>query len=124
MLKNKLTKILAAFTFGGITILLGCKELTEPILSDKQVVISAPVDNLITNSSANTFAWEPVDGATKYQFQIASPKFDSVVRFITDSSFTRNMIGFTLSPGKYQWRVRALNGSSQTNYFTRSITVQ
>ena len=104
--------------------LWGCEELTEPVLTDKQIIITAPVDNLVTTATTNTFAWEPLDGVTTYQLQIVSPKFDSVVRFITDSSFTKNMLTYTLTAGKYQWRVRAINAGSQTNYFTRSITIQ
>ncbi|MBS1509218.1 MAG: hypothetical protein JST86_00140 [Bacteroidetes bacterium] len=102
----------------------GCKELTEPILSDKQIYIIAPKDSLVTTTAVNTFAWEGLDGATAYQLQIVSPKFDSVARFVTDSVFSRNQISFTLTPGKYQWRVRALNNSSQTSYLTRTLTVQ
>ena len=116
---------IALFILFGISITFwSCKELTEPILTNKQVSIIAPKDSLVTTLATNTFAWDGVDGATKYQLQIVSPKFDSVVRFVADSSFSANSFTYLLSPGKYQWRVRALNGSSQTNYFTRSITIQ
>jgi hypothetical protein len=86
--------------------------------------ITAPVDNLVTTATTNTFAWEPVDGADKYQIQIVSPKFDSVVMFAVDSSFIKTTFTYTLTPGKYQWRVRASNASTQTSYFTRSFTIQ
>ncbi len=101
-----------------------CEELTQPDLTDKQINIIAPVDNLVTTSTTNTFAWDPVDGAAKYQLQIVSPKFDSVVRFVTDSAFTNNLFTYTLTPGVYQWRVKATNAGSQTIYFTRKITIQ
>ncbi len=117
---NILGLCLAAFT----GTLGSCEELTQPDLTDKQINIIAPVDNLVTISTTNTFAWDPVDGAAKYQLQIVSPKFDSVVRFVTDSAFTSNLLTYTLTPGVYQWRVKATNAGSQTIYFTRKITIQ
>ncbi len=117
---NILGVCLAAFT----AVLVSCKELTQPDLTDKQINIIAPVDNLVTTSTTNSFAWDPVDGAAKYQLQIVSPKFDSVVRFVTDSAFTNSLFTYTLTPGVYQWRVKATNAGSQTIYFTRKITIQ
>jgi hypothetical protein len=101
-----------------------CEELTQPDLTGKQINIIAPVDNLVTTATTNTFARDPVDGAAKYQLQIVSPKFDSVARFVTDSAFTNSLLTYTLTPGVYQWRVRATNAGSQTIYFTRKITIQ
>lgn len=117
---------LPLFTVGVLSIITfySCEEITQPDLSDSQINILSPVDNLVTNAATNTFAWDPVEGAAKYQLQIVSPKFDSVVRFITDSSLTRNQLTYTLTPGIYQWRVKAINAGSQTGYFTRKITIQ
>jgi hypothetical protein len=101
-----------------------CEEITEVNLTTAPVIITAPVDSLQTSTALNTFVWENVKGAVRYQFQIASPKFDSVVRFVVDSSLTGNIFTYSLSPGKYQWRVRGLNTSTHTAYFVRTITIQ
>jgi hypothetical protein len=124
MKKRKSITTILTLVIGITFIYSSCKEVTEPILDNKQIVISAPLDNLVTTTTKNTFVWEPVDGATKYQLQIVSPKFDSVLLFLTDSTFNKPMLTYTLTPGKYQWRVRAINGSSHTSYFLRSITIQ
>ena len=113
-----------AFISGAIFLVTSCEELTQTDLTDKQIVLTAPVDNLTTTATANTFAWDPTNGAAKYQLQIVSPKFDSVVRFVVDSSFSKTTFTYTLTPGQYQWRVRASNSGSQTAYFTRTITIQ
>jgi len=124
-MKKSFITILPALCLAFIMIALGsCEELTQADLTNKQVNIFSPVDNLVTTSTTNTFAWDPVAGAAKYQLQIVSPKFDSVVRFVIDSSFTNSVFTYTLTPGIYQWRVRATNAGSQTNYFTRKITIQ
>lgn len=102
----------------------GCEEITQTDLTDKQINIIAPLDSLVTTSATNTFAWDPVEGAAKYQLQIVSPKFDSVVRFVADSALTNNLFTYPLTPGVYQWRIKATNAGSQTKYFTRKITIQ
>ena len=121
----KKTKNILLLLLGGITVIAwSCNELTENILTDKQVIIIGPKDSIVTTSTTNIFAWEPVTGATKYQLQIVAPRFDSVVQFIADSTFTANSFNYALAAGKYQWRVRAVNSSSQSPYFTRTITIQ
>lgn len=124
-MKNKTIKNIICFCFVTFTIaLVSCEELTQPDLRDKQINIIAPVDNLVTTNTTNSFAWDAVNGAAKYQLQIVSPKFDSVLNFVVDSSFVNPVFTYTLTPGIYQWRVRALNPGSVTSYFTRTITVQ
>jgi hypothetical protein len=104
-------------------VLAGCEELTEFELTNETIIITAPIDSLVTNNTTNTFAWEPLKGATKYNFQIVSPKFDSVISFIIDTTLTKNLFTYTLTSGKYQWRVKAMNEGSQTKYFTRTFTI-
>jgi hypothetical protein len=103
--------------------LSSCEDITVDSLSGQKINIIAPLDSLTTSNSSNTFVWENVQGAEKYEFQVASPKFDSVVRFVLDSTFTKNSISYSLPSGKYQWRIKAINSGSQTSYFTRTITI-
>lgn len=105
-------------------LITGCKELTEVNLSGRQVAILAPVDALITNSTINSFAWDVMDGAKSYQLQIVSPRFDSVTRFVLDTTITKTTYTATLSPAVYEWRIRGINNSSQSAYTTRKITIQ
>lgn len=102
----------------------GCEELSETDLSSRKVTLIAPADNIATTSTTNTFAWDPVDDASRYQIQIVSPKFDSIIHFITDSTITRTNFIYTLQQGIYQWRVRALNTGSQTSYSVHTLTIQ
>lgn len=100
--------------------------ITEKSLTNEQVSLTAPVDNLITTDSIPTFYWEQLDGATLYQIQIVSPKFDSIIRVYADTTISRNLFPFSLNKGKkYQWRVKAKNNSSSSNYSNiRTITIQ
>jgi hypothetical protein len=112
MLKNKL----AIFLLLVIVIAGGCEELLEKSLTDKKVTLQAPVNNLTTTDSIHNFYWQEVDGALEYQLQIVSPRFDSIVKLIADTPVTAVVLNIELDAGKYQWRVRAKNNSTVSNY--------
>jgi len=102
-----------------------CEEVLEPSLESKKVISLAPVDNLISVNASQTFYWETLQGATKYQLQIVSPRFDSIVQLISDTSILINQFTFSLAKGNYQWRVRAINNSTSSNYSDiRKMTIQ
>jgi hypothetical protein len=108
----------------SVIVFNSCEELTEVDLSNIPIRIIAPIDSLKTTILSNTFAWENVTGAIKYQIQIVSPKFDSVTRFVVDSSVSKSPFTYSLSPGRYQWRIRAINTGTQTSYFLRNFLIQ
>ena len=102
-----------------------CSEAFEPLLSDQKVTLSAPLDGLTTTDSAQTFYWQLLKDATKYQLQVVSTKFDSIVRLVADTTITTNMFTIILKKGRYQWRVKALNNSTSTDFSSiRSLTIQ
>lgn len=100
-----------------------CKEFIEPSLSKKKISLLAPSDNIETTSYQQTFWWEKHEDALQYRLQIVSPRFDNIEKLVLDTVVKTDKFTFTLDPGKYQWRVRAENGSSQTPYATQSFTV-
>lgn len=103
--------------------LAGCDELIEPSLTDAGISIIAPSDNAHSQVYNQVFYWEKVDGASKYQLQIVSPSFDNANRFVTDTLVTNSTFSMSLSPGQYQWRIRAVNGSSNSAYVTRTLSI-
>ena len=103
--------------------LSSCEDIGERDLTDRKVTLLAPQDNSMTSVLANTFLWEELEGALEYQLQIATPSFDSIEILVLDSTVASRQFTFQLSPRKYEWRVRARNGSSETAYVTRSLTV-
>jgi len=105
-------------------ILFGCtKDFVEPDLTGKKIALISPLDNDTLSSLTNIFWWNEIDGATKYNLQIAKPNFSSVQQFMLDTNITEDNFSFTLVPGTYQWRVRGYNGSSKTDYSIRSFTI-
>jgi len=97
-----------------IIALTGCEDGFENDLTGEKVQLLAPANNVISEDSLQTFYWEPLDGATAYQVQIVSPRFDSIIRLETDTLTSRNQIKFQLRIGQYSWRVKAINNSSNS----------
>ena len=100
-----------------------CSDVIEPSLIKEEVKLISPVNNDSSSIYTQTFWWEKVNNAINYNLQIVSPSFENVKVLILDSIITGNKFTCTLQPGKYQWRLRAQNGSSQTAYKTQNFTI-
>ncbi|WP_257667129.1 hypothetical protein [Parapedobacter tibetensis] len=103
--------------------LAACSDFFEESITDSTPVLLSPGENAQTNVYLIHFMWEPLDHALRYRLQLASPSFDSVKLFHADSTMEKTVFSISLQPGEYQWRVKALNGSSETSYTTRSFTI-
>lgn len=117
---------LVHYSIWGLISLLfvaSCKDVFETDLENKQVSILAPSDSLVTTVATQTFWWEEVEGALEYNIQIVTPSFSAVQYLVLDSFTLDNTYTLTLTPGAYQWRVKALNGSSETEYTTYTLVV-
>lgn len=100
-----------------------CDEFIEEDLSDQQVVLIAPSDSLVTEITTHTFWWEEIDGAIDYTLQIVSPDFDLIEKLMIDTTISTNKYMFQLYPGKYEWRVKASNASSETEFSTYRLEI-
>jgi hypothetical protein len=92
------------------------KEFVEPNLEKKNITVLSPPDRYHSTALTNTFWWDEVDGATGYRLQIVDSNFNYIMSLVLDSLITTDQFPFTLSPGTYQWRVRAENSSTYTDY--------
>ncbi|MDB5274740.1 MAG: hypothetical protein JWO58_3107 [Chitinophagaceae bacterium] len=114
-MKKKVNVLSFLYVLFSVLVMTGCKAIIEEDISDKKVIVDAPVsDSLVSYNQL--FWWETVDGALKYQVQIATPTFDSIQQLKLDTLVTSNKFTYTLASGRYEWRVRAVNGSYQTAY--------
>lgn len=104
--------------------LSSCKDIIEPSLKGRTVNPQAPANNYQSATYTTDFWWDEMDDALKYRLQVVSPKFDSAGYLALDTVIKVNKFAINLSPGQYQWRVRAENGSSQSPYSQpRSFTI-
>lgn len=123
-MKQNISLIQMAVLLFVLTISISsCKDVFEEDLAKKTVTINSPQNGLQTTNSTQVFWWEPVEGAMKYNLQIVSPAFINIQKLILDTNVTVCKFEFTLTPGLYEWRVKAYNSSSYTSYTTYSLQV-
>lgn len=117
---NFITQVLLVFS---LLIFNSCEEFIEVNLDNKSITIFSPANNTVTSNFTQTFWWEEVKGAESYQLQIVKPDFTAIQQLIVDTTVSTTKFIYSLQPGTYQWRLRAKNGSSQTDYFTYNLTI-
>ncbi len=118
----KILKYISGFAI--IFILFSCEEvLFEPEISGERVTLIAPANNTEIAGNSVRFNWEPVDGATGYEIQIATPSFANanqlLLNTVTDSTFYQ----MELVQNEYEWRVRAQNSGYATSYTSARFRV-
>ncbi|MGB0176703.1 MAG: hypothetical protein ACPF9D_06035, partial [Owenweeksia sp.] len=118
-------KVLRIITLFGIIAGLNsaCSEWQEPQIDAEQVYILTPRDSLQTEVATQLFYWYGVKGATHYELQIATPSFASIDRLVLDTNTTQTKYQFTLTPGHYEWSIRAYNSSSSTAYTVHRLYI-
>ncbi len=105
------------------SLFFSCKDIVEHDISDQKINVITPLDNYKSSNYSVNFWWDEIDGAQRYRIQVVSPTFNNLQKLIVDTSTTDLKIILTLFPGNYQWRIRGENGSSQTLYITRNISI-
>lgn len=105
---------------GGLT---SCDDLIEPDISGQKVTLVAPADNSHSPRLAQNFQWTAVANARTYRLQLATPSFANSTRLVLDSVVRQPSLTKSLAPGRYEWRVQALNAGYETAFATRSLTV-
>jgi predicted secreted protein len=99
------------------------KDLIVKDIKDAPLTVLAPANNTRTPLNAITFWWEHVDGAEKYNIQIVKPNFGNIQSLIADTNVAGNKYTRSLTPGVYQWRIRAYNGGGNTSYYVYNLTI-
>ncbi len=100
-----------------VGLLSSCGDIIEPSIAKSNVQLEAPTNQYQSTSYTLNFWWDVVDNALTYHLQVVSGSFTSPGSLALDTVIKKkNTFSFTLTPGHYQWRVMAANGSSQTVY--------
>ena len=102
---------------------MGCRDVFEKDISEKEVELIAPADSVETTHATLTFVWEERDGATGYRLVVVSPSFDRIELYVLDTLVEGNQYTYTLEPGRYEWGVRPENSAYEGIYRWRVLTV-
>jgi len=103
--------------------LFACEDIFEKNLGKQDMTILSPPNSYLTEVATITFWWEEVKGVYKYNLQIVSPDFNYIEKPILDTNISSDKFEYTLTPGTYQWRVKAFNNSTETDYVTYSLII-
>ncbi len=92
-------------------------------LSMSMVTTIAPVDGTTLTESEINFNWEALENATSYNVQIAFPNFETPVQVVRDTTLTGLSYTTELASNTYEWRIKAMNDTSETLYTTHGFSV-
>lgn len=121
-----MSKVSRVFNLSVILLLAfsSCTDIIEEDLASSAVDVIAPRDGAVNSDNVQQFIWEPVEYATEYKFQMAKPEFVLIDKLVMDTVISTTKFSLNLPPGKYEWRVKAQNTTSETRYFTRRLTIE
>lgn len=93
--------------------------LNNDDFQNNTVILLTPSNNAITKTALQKLSWDAIIGASSYQLQV----LDENNTLVKEQNIETNLTNFTFDEGKYTWKVRASNGTTQTLYTSRSIFV-
>lgn len=101
-----------------------CTDVFVPDISEEQIVLVSPRDNLETTERTLLFSWQGSPDATAYRLQIVSPGFDSLATTYLDTFTVNQTLELDILPGQYQWQVIGYNEAYTTACCEqRSLTI-
>ena len=99
-----------------LLLLAACNDFVERNLSKSTITLLAPGNGATLSNPLVIFWWDSVPSAVKYEIQVVSPNFSNINYLVVDTAILGGtQFTYGVSPGKYQWRMRAINYGSSTN---------
>ncbi len=100
-----------------------CSDLIEPDITGEKVSLLSPADGSRSTTAVQGLQWSAVAHARTYRVQLATPSFANPSRLLLDSVVKQTNLTRTCKPGRYEWRVQALNAGYATAFTTRSFRI-
>jgi len=119
MIHNRKSGLLLLY----LVLITGCEDVFEKNISSDRVVLLSPPDSLISTLVYQNFWWQEVTGADYYTLQIVSPSFANIIQLFADTTLYSNKFNYSLLPGTYEWRVKAVNFGYETPYTINRLII-
>jgi hypothetical protein len=104
---------------------IACDDIIEVVdISKREVIVLAPTNNVVLNSTNVIFTWEALEEAETYHLQIATPNFENAQQIVKDSVLVGTNFSTSLDFKGYEWRIRGENSAYTTNYTKQSFTIE
>lgn len=96
----------------SITVLSSCvKDITQ-----EELTLILPTNGQTYTTNQVHFKWKEVENAKGYRIEIVKPSFESIQEFVLDSVVEGTQFYQILSPGQYEFQIRAENSAYETAY--------
>lgn len=102
---------------------IACTDFIEEPITDEQIELLSPGQHAESATYDINFMWNRLPDADRYHLQIASPGFERTNLFYADTVMEGTQFKISLEPGEYCWRVKGLNGSTETAFSSRCFTI-
>jgi hypothetical protein len=93
-------------------------------LINQNIILSTPSNNLYTNDTDIILTWQEIIGADYYDLEVAK-LFGGEQTVLQETNITSTSFNLQSDifdeDAEYQWKIKAVNASSQTNFSERSI---
>ncbi len=117
-------KIFKYFLLIFIAILIyDCDDIFVMDISSEKVIMKAPSDGWEGTDQKVNFRWEKVPEADNYILEVATPRFSDIHTLVFEKQLFSASFDTTFIQGEYEWRVKAVNSSSETEYATSSFKI-
>lgn len=104
---------------------MGFTMIASDNLTNQQVILSSPANNMYTNDTSLIASWQQIAAAQTYDMELTNATTSTVEH--QQTGLTTNTFAFTNTmiedDGQYIWKVRAVNASSSTAYASRSFYI-
>ncbi|MBT1710554.1 hypothetical protein KK062_20080 [Fulvivirgaceae bacterium PWU5] len=98
---------------------------TDPIPPKEIVVLQYPANNVTLKGTQKiNFTWSPLVDASEYNLLIVFPNRQSQQLLKLDSALTGTKVLWELTPGEYEWCVKATHEGGETDYVCRTLTIE
>lgn len=89
-------------------------------LTNQSLVLMKPVDRDTSNTGLYHFQWQGLYNADYYRFELYQPSVSG--QLITSKEVQTDTVKYAPQiEGAFEWRVKAVNSSSQSTYFNREF---
>lgn len=105
-------------------LLAACEDIFEKDVSDVKLEMISPADKMSSPEQGIMFKWRENEDAERYNLQVVKGEFSAITNFYVDTLISVSRFEKVLSAGNFQWRVRIVNGSSKSEWVTRSFTIE
>lgn len=95
-------------------------------LEKQQIILKSPIDNFYTKNSNLTCSWQSLSMADYYEFELLNITNGETIVFqetnITNPTLIINNT-YLLNEAKYKWKVKGVNGSSNTLFSSNLFSI-